>query len=152
MKAEQRPRWNRSVDILPEEQCKNGQSVVDLRDSSINSPQRLFRPWQDSRAKFPNVGHVVSGAIVEKEVPNRIKASCGEEEKSELRCVDERRHYIRNAFANDINTQNQFLNNQRLITYVQKAPREIKKNQRLLAEGPSSSSKTWPLMEQHRPR
>ena len=44
------------------------------------------------------MGHIVSSAIVEKDVPSSVIASCGEEEKGQFCYVDERRHCDRRKY------------------------------------------------------
>lgn len=102
MIAEQRARRIRSVNVLPEEQRQNGQLVIDRRNSRVNSPHRLFRPWQQPRTNIPDVSHVVSSAIIRKDVPSGIKASGGEEYKGSLCCVNERRHHCTDTCTNEI--------------------------------------------------
>ena len=92
MKAEQRARRIRSVDVLPEEERQNSQLVVNRRKARVNRPYWLFRPWQQSRTNIADVSHVVGSAIVEEDVPGGIIASRGEKYQSNLCCVDEGRH------------------------------------------------------------
>ena len=45
--------------------------------------------------------HKVSSAIVEEEIPSGINASCGEEDKGNLGCINEGRHHYKDSGTND---------------------------------------------------
>lgn len=92
MKAEQRARRIRSVDILPEEQRQNSQLVINHRNAGINRSYWLFRPWQQSRSNISDVSHVFSSAVIEKDVPSGIIASYRKEDKGKFCCVNENGH------------------------------------------------------------
>ena len=82
IKAKQRGRRIRSVDDLPEEQCQDGELVINGRNADIHESNRLFRPWQE--LKLPDVRHMVSGAIVAEKVPSGVVASCREEDQGDF--------------------------------------------------------------------
>ena len=91
IKAEQRGRRVRSVDEVPDEQCHSSQLAIDDRKAGIDGPERLVRPGQE--LTFPEVRHVVGGAIAENEVPSRVEAGHGEEGEGDFGRGEERRRH-----------------------------------------------------------